>query len=590
MAAGRERWQEDCLQTVLLFIKPVSGQKRFCDRPGRSVGGIMEYLVTAEEMKRYDRITVQEIGIPSMVLMERAALAVMEEILAYTQGQEAQYCRRLSDGGFWENTRPGACPDRTVLILAGCGNNGGDGLALARLLSEKGFDVEVTVCGNPAKATPEWKLQADLLRHYPVKFAVDSALSGRKPSGGEYTVLVDALFGVGLSREITGTYAEQIAAFNSLRGYKIALDLPSGVHSDDGRVMGCAVEADLTVSLGLEKRGMYLYPGAAYCGRIRNKEIGIGKQAFRDKEPQMFCYTEGLEKLLPPRRKDGNKGTFGKVLLAAGTLNMAGAALLAARSCYRSGAGMVKVLSPECNRLILQAAVPEALFRAVGAAGDTGLSGETFACGASVCETVTDDSYAQALAADLEWADVLAIGPGLGTDKRASSLLKCFLRQSDKPMVIDADGLNLLAGDPGLWKELAARTAGGRKVILTPHLGELSRLSGESVGEIKSHLAESVLGLAERLGCVVVGKDARTIVGCPGGPLCLNRTGNSGMGTAGSGDVLTGILAGLLAQGMEAFEAAAVGVYWHGLAGDAAAEASGEYAVTASDIIAHMVW
>lgn len=500
----------------------------------------MEYLVTAEEMKRYDAVTIRKIGIPSLVLMERAALAVMEEIAA-------------------------VCQEGTALILAGTGNNGGDGLALARLLAERGFQVEVLVCGDPGRATEEWKKEASILSNYPVKFEPEGMSPGRKPLRKEYTVLVDALFGVGLSREVTGEYRERIEQFNGLCGYKVAVDIPSGIHSDTGRICGCAVKADLTVCLGIGKRGLYLYPGCEYCGAVKVKEIGIGKAAFRDSLPGMFRYTEEIEKLLPPRKGSGNKGTFGKVLLAAGSRNMAGAAVLAARGCYGSGAGMVRVATPECNRTILQAAVPEALLW-----------------------TYEEEREGLPSKPDLDWADVLAAGPGLGTGECAYQLLRYMLEQSGKPLVIDADGLNLLAKHPSLMELAASQGRAGRKMVLTPHMGELSRLTGESIAEIRLHPAESVMGLAGKLHCVVAGKDARTFICQEGRPVCLNTTGNSGMATAGSGDVLAGMIAGLLAQGMEAFEAASAGVYWHGMSGDAAAAVSGEYGVTASGILEHM--
>lgn len=489
----------------------------------------MEYLATAEEMRAYDRRTIEEIGIPAMVLMERAALSALEEIEALHSG-------------------------RNILILAGMGNNGGDGLALARLLAERDYAVEVVLCGDEKKASEQWKCQRAILAKFP-------AAVGRKPSEKEYNILVDALFGVGLSREITGPYAEAIAWWNAAKGFKIAMDVPSGVHSDSGNILGCAAKADMTICFGIAKRGLYLYPGCDFCGQVKVKDIGIGVVSLKGMEPQMFRYTEPVGKLLPPRSGSGNKGTFGKVLLAAGSRNMAGAAVLAAKACYAGGAGMVKVITPECNRLIVQTAVPEALY----APADP----ETYC-------------------ASLDWADVCAVGPGLGRGDEALALLETFIRRSGKPLVIDADGLNLLAENTELQEELTRQAAAGRKIILTPHMGELSRLMKESIAQLKAHPAESALRLAKRLHCIVAAKDARTVICKENHPICLNTAGNSGMATAGSGDVLTGIIAALLAQGAEPFEAAAVGVYWHAAAGDAAAKDMGEYAVTASAVISHM--
>ncbi len=555
----------------------------------------MEYLVTAQEMKAYDKATIEEIGIPALVLMERAALAVLEEIEVLS------------------------CDKASVLILAGYGNNGGDGLALARMLSERGYGTDVLLCGNPRKATEEWKAQEAILKHYPVK---TDAYHGGKDNNfllKEYNIFVDALFGVGLSRPVTGDFAELIQWMNASKGIKIAVDIPSGVDADNGQVLGCAVKADLTVCLGLAKRGLYFYPGNCYSGRVVIKEIGIGEAAFRGKPgmaPGMYCYDGKISDLLPARRPDGNKGTFGKVLFAAGSHNMAGAAVFAARACYRSGAGMVKVVTPECNRQILQAMVPEALLytgkeslrealQRLEAGGlqeasrraemehlwKAGhLAKEENSEGISSRSDVRHGSKAwwKLPESAMDWPDILAIGPGLGTGEEALALLRQFLLESRKPLLIDADGLNLLALHQELQQELSSQAGNGRKVVLTPHVGELSRLIGESVADIKAHPAEAAMALADRLHCIVVSKDARTLTCQSGSPVCMNRSGNSGMATAGSGDVLAGIIAGLLAQGMEPFAAASAGAYWHGLAGDAASAALGERAVTASDLITYL--
>ncbi|MBQ8231219.1 MAG: NAD(P)H-hydrate dehydratase [Lachnospiraceae bacterium] len=491
----------------------------------------MEYLVTAEEMKRYDAVTIEQIGIPSLVLMERASLSVYEEIqAAKLSGQK-----------------------KRVLILVGCGNNGADGLALARMLSS-GFQVEVVILGNQEKATEEWKIQYEILRHFPVR-------TGRKTLATEYDILIDAIFGVGLSREVSGEYAEMIEWFNQAEGWKIAVDVPSGIHSDTGRIMGCAVKVDLTVCFAFGKRGLFYYPGCEYAGKVVIKDIGIGKEAFEGKIPGMFRYTEKIGELLPIRQNDGNKGTFGKVLLAAGTRNMAGAAVLSAKSCYRVGAGMVKVLTPECNRVILQTAVPEALLAT------------------SLPEAVSEEKKQF-----LQWADVLAIGPGLGTDERAYQILYTFLKESRLPMVIDADGLNLLSRHEELLELMREQGMAGREFVLTPHVGELARLCKTTIDKVKDSLLETSLSLAQKLNCVIVSKDARTLVCKNGEPVCMNTVGNSGMAVAGSGDVLTGIIAGLIAQGVNTWKAATLGVYLHGLAGDVAADRLGRYGMTACDL------
>lgn len=495
----------------------------------------MKYIVTAAEMRRYDSNTIETIGIPSCVLMERAALAAMEAVEAHF-GADAE----CGDGR----------AKHSVLIMAGMGNNGGDGLALARLLSERRYDVEVWCVGSREKASEQWRQQEKILRYYPVRMSWT-------PARESYEVLVDALFGVGLSKAVSGEFAHAVRKYNVMEGFKLSLDLPSGVNSDTGEIMGCAVRAQETVSFGFLKRGLVLYPGCENAGRVTVSSIGISQRSFMREEPQMFALDEKAEELLPGRAPDGNKGTFGKVLLVAGSRNMAGAAVLSAKAAYRIGAGMVKAVTPEENRVVLQTCVPEALVE----------TGEN-------------------IAKDMDgWADTVLIGPGLGRDERALGLLTQAVEESGLPLVVDADGLNLLSENPRLLDVLGRQGDEGRKIILTPHVGELSRLTGQPVSELKKGMLQAAKELAGRIHGVVAAKDARTLICREKDPVCINLTGNSGMATAGSGDVLAGMAAGLLAQGMDAFEAACVGVYLHGMAGDAAARILGEHACTAGDIV-----
>ena len=488
----------------------------------------MKYLVTAQEMKQYDKNTIEYLGIPGPVLMERAALAA-EEFL---------------------KERFDAAKMRTkVLIFAGMGNNGGDGLALARLLASDGYVVEVRQVGEADKATDERKAQWQILQHFPVKTDSNEGIE-------EYDIIVDAIFGVGLSRSVEGIYAEAVEWMNAAGGFKLALDIPSGICSDTGRVLGCAFRADATVTFGFCKRGLVLYPGAEYAGEVRTVNIGIGEESLLGQIPGMYTLEKGTVRL-PRRNPAGNKGTFGKALLVAGSNGMAGAAILSARAAYRTGAGMVKVITVEENRQILQQGIPEALYGS--------------------CRQLSES---------LEWADVIAIGPGIGKDEQARQCLRTVIEKSVKPLILDADALNLLAEQSGesLVEQLHSQGAEGRIIILTPHVGELSRLLGCTVAECKKDLIGCAEILAERFGAIAVAKDARTVVCRDRGPHYLNTTGNSGMATAGSGDVLTGVILGLLAQGEEAYTAAVTGVYLHGLAGETAARKHSEYGVMAGDI------
>ena len=506
----------------------------------------MRYLVTSAEMKRYDQNCIERIGIPSVVLMERAALETFYALRekAWIQAGEK------------------------ALILSGVGNNGGDGLALARLLSEAGMKVFVYVAGNEEKATVQWKEQREILKSYPVV-----TLQGLDAIEDAYTVIIDAIFGVGLSREVEGAYKEAISRANELHGHKVSLDVPSGVSSDDGRIFGIAFQAELTVTYGFEKRGLYLYPGVSAAGEIRLADVGISSSSFFEEKPDCFVLEEGLEELLPKRRPDGNKGTFGKALILAGSKNMAGAAILCGNACYRLGAGMVKVMTSSDNRVILQETLPEALFGCI--------------------------EDAKELEKSLEWCDVICVGPGLGKDDQVKNAFDRILEDPNgihKPLVIDADGINLLSEDARLRSKVKSQGESGRTIVLTPHPGELLKLvkslqANEKKNEflhmeqLKSRFFEYAMMASRELSAIVVAKDARSLICFEGRPICMNLSGNNGMGTAGSGDVLAGILTAFLCQDHEdAFMTICRGVRTHGLLGDelAKADSLGSHGVMAS--------
>ncbi len=492
----------------------------------------MKYVVDAREMKLFEEAVIETMGMPSLALMERAALAVAEEIRAYAADRHLR------------------TEEKRLLVVAGGGNNGADGLAVARILSLEDWQVTVYQAGSAGHCTREWERQYKIIGYYPVRMVSNWPRE-------EYTIVVDALFGIGLSRQIQGEYAEIVKEMNRRKGFKLSVDVPSGIHASTGRIMGEAVRADLTVTFGWAKKGLLFYPGAEYTGRLAVKEIGINGTCFdaAGKKPEMFYYDEPVGKLLPLRRRDGHKGTFGKVLLIAGFDQMPGAAVLAARAAYHTGAGMVKVICPQENRGILQAAVPEALWAAP----------EDWQGGC-------------------EWADVIAIGPGLGKNSRVKEILTGVLGESWLPLVLDADALNLIAGDMSLQIRTADQGKAGRAMVLTPHEGELSRLSGKTLEQVRENREHAARILAQDLHCTLVCKGARTLVCREQGENCVNLTGDSGMGTAGSGDVLTGVIAALLAQGADAFSAAGVGVYLHGLAGEKAARRHSSYGLTAGKL------
>lgn len=501
-----------------------------------------QYLVTAGEMKRYDANTTEIFHMPGLLLMERAALATVEEL-------QQLY---------------GDVPCK-VLVVAGYGNNGGDGLAVGRLLMLQGYEVAFVLPGEEtgSRCTEETRQQIAILQGYGAR--IFSTIQE-----DEYDIVVDAVFGVGLSRPVEGFWKDAIQWINRSGAFVCSVDIPSGISADTGRVMGCAVRAGLTVTYGFRKMGHMLYPGAAYSGKLVCRQMGIDERSFLDKPPYWYTYAGKEKGLLPVRPADGNKGTFGKALLVVGSREIAGAAMMAAKSTFRMGAGMVKVVTPAENREAVQQFVPEAMLL-------------TYKEPMSAEE---ERSFLAALKEAEGWADCILAGPGIGTGKTAGRLLRFSLLESSLPLVIDADGLNLLAQDPALQEAVKGRERQDRVIVLTPHLGEFARLYGCTVTQAKEHLTDFPGELADRLHCTVVCKDARTVVAqYRGGQGYLNTTGNSGMATAGSGDVLAGMITGLLAQGMAGMDAAVAGVYLHGYAGDLAAGSRTETAMTATDII-----
>lgn len=486
----------------------------------------MRYLPTGEWMQKADSYTINEIGLLSMVLMERAALAAVDVM-------EREHINL-----------------EKTLIFCGSGNNGGDGFAIARLLKEKGYDVTAVLVGHESSMSTDCKSQKQIAE----KCGVPMVTTVRRQ---EYTTIVDAVFGVGLNREITGDYLDSIVKMNTLSGQKVAVDIPSGICSATGRVLGTAFQADLTITFQCEKLGMVLHPGHEYAGKKVIADIGISCRLFEKENDICFAYEKkDLPGLLPPRRPDSHKGTYGKVLMITGSKGMSGAAYLSARAAYTSGAGLVQIYTPEDNRLILQQLLPEA-----------------------IVSTYTEFEE-EKLKSLLTWADVVCIGCGLGQSRLSESILKTTLKEVKVPCVVDADGLNILSCHPDLLKKTE------KPVILTPHMKEMSGLTGCSVAELKEERFEKARAFTEKYGVVCVLKDARTIVVKRKKQIFVNTAGNSSMAKAGSGDVLAGVTAGLLAQHMEPYEAAALGVYLHACGGDEAKAAKGSYSVLAEDLIA----
>lgn len=476
-------------------------------------------------MREADLYTIQEIGIPSLVLMERAALGVVESM------QKA------------------GVDCSNVLVVCGSGNNGGDGYAIARLLYLKGSNVDIFFVGKEASRSEENKVQKDKTENYDIK--VVQSLNMRK-----YTVVIDAIFGTGLKRNIEGEYAEVICGLNEISAYKVAVDIPSGINDTTGEVMGVAFKADMTVAIAFIKRGLVLHPGFQYAGKIVTTDIGISEDALSRKETLTYGYeVEDLHTFFPKRKPNSHKGTYGKVLMIVGSKGMSGAAYLSARASYEVGAGLVQVYTAEENRVILQQLLPEAIV------------------------TTYQEYNEKELDALIEWADVVGIGSGLGKSDVAKAIVRRTLEQVKTYCVIDADAINIIADHIQLKSLLRSN------MILTPHMKEMSRLLGCSVKELAEKRFMFLEQFVQQYPVVCVMKDARTLVGDNEHDFYLNLSGTAAMAKAGSGDVLTGVIAGIAGQRKDCYNSACVGVYLHGLAGEKARDKKGDYSVLARDII-----
>ena len=489
----------------------------------------MQYIVTKKEMQAIDAYTMDKIGIPSAVLMERAALSVVEEI------------ERL-------NVSHGR-----VLIVVEGGNNGGDGLAVGRILLERGYKVDIYYIGGFEKVSQGFQQQWSILHHMGVRFR-------KTIPNKEYAVIVDGIFGVGLSREVQGVQKKAIEAMNHMDAIKVAIDIPSGIDATTGEVLGAAFYADYTVTFGLKKLGMFFLDGIDACGTVICKPIGFPAQAVAHVKPMIYAYDNSDLDKLPKRVNNSNKGTYGRVAVIAGSKNMSGAAFLCSKAAYSTGAGLVKIYTHESNRTILQSQLPEAVM-------------------------MTYDDYEGALACiedALQWATVIVVGPGLGVDTVSERMLYELLMNAEVPMVVDADALNILSNNIELLRTSSVQ------IIMTPHMKEMSRLIQRPVEEIAKNRFAIAREFAKKMQVTLVLKDAKSIATNGGQQTYMNLAGNNGMSTGGSGDVLAGIIAGMLAGGLTLADAARMGTYVHCRAGDLAAEHKGNYAMLASDIISYI--
>ncbi len=502
-------------------------------------------LATAEQMRAIDQRAIEGCGVPGIVLMENAAIALREAALEMLR----------------------ACGGHTVKILAGGGNNGGDGLALGRQLLSRNVEVECLLLSPASELAGDaaTNLKAAQALGVPVRElgrAEAPAALGRDLCDAD--LVVDAILGTGITGEVRGAARRGIEALSHVPPERVlAVDVPSGVDSDTGQVLGAAVRCARTVTLGLAKVGLYCYPGAAYAGEVTVDPIGLPPELLEPDSIKVHLTTAGdCRAALPARRPDAHKGDCGRVLVVAGSAGLTGAAAMAGLAALRAGAGLVTVATPKTANAILEVKLTEVMTAPMAETGDGAFA---LTAVASLLEMCGD-------------SDVVAIGPGVSQANEAQRVARRLVREVEPPIVVDADGLNALVGRVEVVQERRS------PAVLTPHPGELSRLTEQSVDEIQADRVQAALKAAEAFGAIVVLKGARTVVAAPDGTAHVNPTGNEGMASGGTGDVLTGLIAGLIAQGAEPYEAAMAGVYVHGLAGDLAA-ASSTRAMVACDLM-----
>lgn len=486
----------------------------------------MRYIPDARQMKEADQYTIQTLCVPSLELMECAAHSCVE-VMKEKNMDLSHIC-----------------------VVCGSGNNGGDGFAIARILANEGRKVTVLMAGNIDRATKETLYQIEELRKTGTVIVNEFIQD-------EYSMIVDSVFGVGLSRPIEGRYRDLIDAMNESTGIKFAVDISSGISADNGSILGAAFKADYTVTFQAEKLGHIYYPGKEYSGEVIVKDIGISESYFKNNPLVTVLYEKhDYKKMLPVRFEDSHKGTYGKLLIIAGSKGMSGAAYMNAIAAYMSGAGLVQIYTVDENREILQSLLPEAII-------------------------TTYDQYDEKKLIDLiGWSDAICIGSGVGISDISVKILKTVVYEADVPVVVDADGLNILGEH--MWYLEKKRH---NQYIFTPHMKEMSRLTGISIDKIKADRNQILEKFTTKYQLTCVLKDSRTMIKSAEERSVINTTGNSSMAKAGSGDVLAGIIAGLLVQTKSCHQSAVLGTYLHGKCGDMSRREKGSYSVMARDLI-----
>ena len=501
-------------------------------------------VVTAQEMRQIDQQTIEQIGIPGAVLMEHAGSAVVQVLR-----EHFPECQRVG-------------------IVVGKGNNGGDGLVVARQLAHAGQPIQIFLISPPESFAGDALTNLKIAQKLALPITPvlsDGALKRLKSQLASSDLIVDSIFGTGLRGSVHGLIGDVIACINRSGKPVIAIDLPSGLSADTGIAEGACIQANRTVTMGLPKRGNLIHPGAALTGKLDVVDIGFPPSVIDAQNiPINWTRPSDAARILPPRPTYSHKGTYGRVFVAAASTGMTGAAALTSAGALRAGAGLVTLGTPKSLNLILEVKLTEVMTLPLPETAEGSLALEAKI---DIIEAIERTK------------SVLAIGPGLSQHPETVSLVHSVIRESDTPTVIDADGINALARSKDILSSLSPQT------VLTPHPGEMARLLGETI----KTLEQDRIGLAQRFAhdhnVTLVLKGAPTVVAREDGEVWINSTGNAGMATGGMGDVLTGLIAGLMAQKISAFDAALLGVYLHGLAADLVAEEIGLHGLMAGDVL-----
>ncbi|WP_321494207.1 NAD(P)H-hydrate dehydratase [uncultured Desulfobacter sp.] len=506
-------------------------------------------IVTTQQMQQMDKNTIENFGIPGRVLMENAGRGALEILSEYFELEGAR-----------------------VAVVAGRGNNGGDGFVIGRYLMEMGVSVSFFLLSTRERvqgdARANMDLVLDLLAEHSLSQFIEipdqESLEAAAGILADHDLFVDAIFGTGLNSDIRGVYRDVIELINDSGKAVFSVDIPSGINADTGAVCGVAIQADATATFAFAKAGHILYPGNFYTADLEVIDIGIPGHIAKAQSPNIFLpEPHDIAGLIPARDFNAHKGSFGHLLVLAGSPGKTGAAALCANAAVRTGAGLVTLGVPERLMPVMEPMVIEPMAAALAQTPSGGLDAAAL-----------DDIVS--LLADKA---ALALGPGMGTDSGTRELIKSIIPIASVPMVLDADGLNCIADDPDILHTAKA------PVILTPHPGEMARLTGKTTADVQNNRMETARNFAETYKVILVLKGAQTLVACPDGAVFICPTGNPGMACGGMGDVLTGMIAAFLTQGLAPESAALAGVYIHGLCGDLLAE---EHAVgfSASDMVA----